>query len=293
MSFQAQYARYAALVNNALASLPWGDDLMSRAMTYSLFGGGKRIRPVLALAAAELTGGDPEALALPAGGLELIHTYSLIHDDLPCMDDDDTRRGRPANHIVFGEAAAVLAGDALLTLGLELVARPLPGVPPARSLAAVALVAGAAGWCGMVCGQMLDAAGETGGEAGERLAWLERMQSMKTSALLVASAELGAVLAGAGEAELVSLRAYAAALGAAFQIKDDILDVEGDSSVLGKPAGSDARSAKLTYPSLLGLERAGTVLRQKTEEAVNALAAWGEEAAFLRDLAVSAAGREK
>ncbi|MDR0433538.1 MAG: polyprenyl synthetase family protein [Gracilibacteraceae bacterium] len=288
--FQLQYETYKQAVDAALVSLPWGEDRLSRGMTYSLLGGGKRLRPVLALAAAALAGGDPLALTPPACGLEMIHTYSLIHDDLPCMDDDDTRRGLPANHIAFGEAAAVLAGDALLTLGLELIARPLPGIPPERNLRAVVLTAAAAGWRGMVGGQMLDMDGPPGKPG---LEWLAHMQSLKTGALFIAAVELGAVLAGAEDEAVARLRVYAAALGAAFQIRDDILDLEGESAVLGKPTGSDGKLAKTTYPALLGLEGAAAALRQKTEEAIAALAAWGKEAAFLRELAARAAGREK
>ncbi|MDR1603683.1 MAG: polyprenyl synthetase family protein [Gracilibacteraceae bacterium] len=290
MNFFAQYALYERMINEALAALPWGEDRLCRCMTYSLLDGGKRLRPVLALAAAALTGGSPAAIVVPACGLELIHTYSLIHDDLPCMDDDDTRRGRPASHIVFGEAAAVLTGDALLTLGLELVARPPAGIPLERSLQAVALVTAAAGWRGMVGGQMLDTDEPP---ARPDLAWLEHMQSLKTGALFVAAAELGAVLAGAAAGELEALRAYARALGAAFQIKDDILDVEGESAVLGKPAGSDAKGAKPTYPAVLGLKAAKAALGRKTEAAAAALAGWGEKGEFLRALAAWAAEREK
>ncbi|MDR1322061.1 MAG: polyprenyl synthetase family protein [Gracilibacteraceae bacterium] len=290
ISFQEQYENYKQSVDRALAALPWEKGRLSRCMAYSLLGGGKRLRPVIVLAAAALMGGDPAEIISPACGLELIHTYSLIHDDLPCMDDDDTRRGLPASHIAFGEAAAVLAGDALLTLGLELVASPLPGIPPERSLRAVAAVAAAAGWRGMAGGQMLDMDGPP---EKPDLVWLEHMQQMKTGALFVAAAELGGILTGAAEGELMGLRVYAGALGAAFQIKDDMLDLEGESATLGKPAGSDLKHSKLTYPAILGPEKATAVLRQKTEEAVSALNVWGEEAAFLRELALKAADREK
>jgi geranylgeranyl diphosphate synthase type II len=287
VDFQASYQFYQKIAEDALHALPMTEGLLSRSMAYSLLAGGKRLRPVLALAAADFAGcAEPAAIAVPVAGLELIHTYSLIHDDLPCMDDDALRRGKPSSHIVFGAAAALLTGDALLTLGLELLATPLPTVPPERQLAALRVVAQAAGPRGMVLGQVLDMENTQ-----TDLAALTRLQKLKTGALLEASARLGAILGGADHEVTEMLARYAGFLGEAFQIKDDILDVEGETEVLGKPAGSDAQNAKLTFVSCLGLAGAERALLAKTEAAVAVLADAGDRAEFLRELALFVAGR--
>ena len=279
--FQTQYKEYLALIEHYLENLPWQEDAINQSMRYSLIGGGKRIRPILALASADAVGGKAGEIVPAACALELIHTYSLIHDDLPAMDNDDYRRGRLSNHKVFGEAMAILAGDALLTYAFELLAQPLQ-VSPERQLQVVREVAAAAGQRGMVLGQVEDLAAE-----GKNLTIteVERIHEAKTGALLVASARLGGILAGGSEEEIAALTGYAKALGLAFQIKDDILDLEGDSETLGKPAGSDLRHQKATYPSLLGLEGAREHLRSQVKNAQTALECLGERASFLFDLA--------
>ena len=243
------------------------------AMRYSVVAGGKRLRPVLVLAAAEavaertgLSDDDVRALALPAAcAVELIHTYSLVHDDLPSMDNDTMRRGRPTAHVVFGEGMAVLAGDALLTEAFALMARepdPVGGLARAsrteiaeRRLAALAAVAEAAGAAGMVGGQAIDLQAAAPGAAALDEAALRGMHARKTGALIRGSAIAGAIMAGADAATLRAIDGYASHLGLAFQIVDDILDVEGASAELGKTAGKDAAAGKATYPSLYGLDR--------------------------------------
>ena len=221
--------------------------------------------------------------ALPfAGAIEMIHTYSLIHDDLPCMDDDDLRRGRPTNHKVFGEANAVLAGDGLLTAAFETMLAPGQKLPPERVLEAAGILARAAGGRGMVGGQVLDMAGE-GRALG--LTEVEELQRLKTGALIRA--------AGGAEEQREALCRYADCLGLAFQIQDDILDVVGDEATLGKPIGSDVRSDKTTFVALKGLADCRILVAELTDRAVEALAPFGSEAESLRGLAQSLAGREK
>lgn len=280
--FRTELESLAYQVEGYLEKLPWEKGLMGESMRYSLIGGGKRIRPVLALATAGAVGGEPEDILPAACALELIHTYSLIHDDLPAMDNDDYRRGRLANHKVFGEGNAILAGDALLTYAFELIAQPIPGIAPERQLRVIREVAQAAGPAGMVGGQVLDLEAE-----GKQLALpeIERIHKLKTGAMLIASARLGAILAGGTEEKIEALTRYAQAIGLAFQIKDDILDIEGDSETLGKPAHSDLRQEKSTYPSLLGLNGAKAELKTRTAEAHAALEIFADRGAFLHDLA--------
>lgn len=279
--FKGTLQRYVLMIEQTLAQLPWEKDILNESMYYSLVGGGKRIRPVLALASAEAVEGDPESILPAAVALELIHTYSLIHDDLPAMDNDDYRRGRLSNHKVFGEANAILAGDALLTYAFELLANPKLGQPE-RQLRIIQEIAVAAGKAGMVGGQVADVAGE-----GKSLTLneIEEIHKAKTGALLTVSARLGVILAGGTEDQVRALTSYAQALGLAFQIKDDILDVIGDSETLGKPAGSDLRQSKSTYVSLLGLEGAKTQLHAQITEALTALKPFGEKSIFLKELA--------
>jgi len=279
--FKVTFQRYITRIEQFLAQLPWDKELLNQSMYYSLIGGGKRIRPVLALASAEAVGGDLETILPAAVSLELIHTYSLIHDDLPAMDNDDYRRGRLSNHKVFGEANAILAGDALLTYAFELLADPGVGQPE-RQLRIIREVAVAAGKDGMVGGQVADVAGE-----GKplNLDEIETIHKGKTGALLTASARLGGILAGGTESQVKALTDYAQALGLAFQIKDDILDVVGSSEILGKPAGSDLRQSKATYVSLLGLEGAEYQLHDQILKAQAALKPFGEGAIFLSELA--------
>ncbi|WP_297670718.1 polyprenyl synthetase family protein [uncultured Desulfovibrio sp.] len=255
---------------------------LRESMLYSLLAGGKRLRPVLCMSTAALCGLEAQR-ALPfAAAIEMIHTYSLIHDDLPAMDDDDLRRGRPSNHKAFDEATAILAGDGLLTDAFLTMCRT--ALPPERVLAAVAELALAAGSSGMVGGQEWDML-YTGGPAVD-LERLRGMHAMKTGALLRASCVCGALLAGAESAAREAVAAYGAALGVAFQIADDILDVVADTATLGKPAGSDAAQGKNTYPALVGLEKSRELARAQADAACAALAGFdGREAEFLRALA--------
>ena len=279
--FKERYHDYLEMVEQYLNHLPLDRNILARSMNYSLVGGGKRIRPVLALACAELVGGRPEELVSEAAAIELIHTYSLIHDDLPAMDDDDYRRGKLSNHKVFGEAGAVLAGDALLTLAFELLAEPST-IEPQKKLRVIRETAQAAGWQGMVGGQSLDTLGNL---ENSTLADIEQVHHLKTGALLKASARLGAILGGGSEPEIEILTSYALYLGLAFQIKDDILDVVGESAVIGKSAGKDQKSGKPTYPSLLGLEGAREQLEKTIFLAKESLSCFGPKAAFLLSLA--------
>jgi geranylgeranyl diphosphate synthase type II len=254
------------------------------AMEYSLLAGGKRLRPVLCLSCAAACGLE-ETRALPfAASIELIHTYSLIHDDLPAMDDDDLRRGRPTNHKAFDEATAILAGDGLLTEAFVSIAgTPLP---PDRVLAALGELARAAGAAGMVGGQMLDM--EYTGAGAADLEALAAMHARKTGALIRASCLCGGLLAGAGAERIAALDGYGAAFGAAFQIVDDILDVTGTAEQLGKTPGKDTSQGKLTYPSLLGLERSRELALKQARLAQASLDAFnGPEAEFLRQLALA------
>lgn len=279
--FQATFQRYLTMLEQFFNQLAWDEDILSQSMNYSLIGGGKRIRPVLALASAEAVGGNPEAILPAAVALEMIHTYSLVHDDLPAMDNDDYRRGRLSNHKVFGEAHAILAGDALLTYAFEFLADPELGQPE-KQLRVIREVAAAAGKVGMVGGQVADLAGE-----GKTLTLqeIETIHKAKTGALLTVSARLGAILAGGTEEQIEALTSFAQALGLAFQIKDDILDVVGDSETLGKPVGSDLRQGKSTYVSLLGLEGAGREMHAQILKAQSALELFDESAVFLSELA--------
>ncbi len=252
---------------------------LGEAMRYSLEAGGKRVRPVLCLLACEAVGGIAGQALPGAIALEYVHTYSLIHDDLPAMDDDDLRRGRPTNHKVFGEGHAILAGDALLTEAFALLARA--DLDPVRRAEALALLAEGAGWRGMAGGQALDLEGEK--LATYDLDHLRLIHRLKTGALLRASLEIGAVLGGASPSERAALRAFGEAIGLAFQIRDDLLDATSTDADLGKRAGKDAGRGKITYPSLLGLDGARKALDEATENALcqlvslpnrNSLAAW-------------------
>lgn len=254
---------------------------LANAMLYSLQAGGKRLRPVLCLTCALLCGGE-EASVLPfACAIEMIHTYSLIHDDLPAMDDDDMRRGRPSCHKAFDEATAILAGDGLLTEAFNLAGKT--AADPGQVLAAIRELAAAAGPAGMVGGQMLDM--EYTGVRNITFEKIRHMQSLKTGAMLRASCVCGAILAGASASQIRSLGAYGRYLGSAFQVVDDILDITGDSAVLGKPAGSDESQGKNTCPSVIGLERSRELAREDAARAEEALASFsGIEAAFLLSL---------
>lgn len=253
------------------------------AVHYSVFAGGKRIRPILCLAAAEACGGDMAPAIPVACALELIHTYSLIHDDLPAMDNDDFRRGKPTSHKVFGEAVAILAGDALLTEAFVLLSRAEKvRLAAERRLAVIQEIASAAGIAGMVGGQALDIRAV---KIQPDFTGLTDIHRRKTGALIVAAVKSGAILAGASDEKIQALGVYGSHIGIAFQIADDILNVEGDSMRMGKKTGSDAALGKVTYPSLLGLEVARAKLAEHTEAALAGIAAFDSRALPLRVIA--------
>ena len=256
------------------------DENLLRAMEYSLFAGGKRIRPILLMSAADSVGVSGEKFVKVASALEIIHTYSLIHDDLPAMDDDDYRRGKLTNHKVFGEATAILAGDALLTLAFEVILRQ-KDVEPAILLKVLSEISTAAGSAGMVGGQAIDLRSE-----GVKIDFetLKLMHKGKTGALFRAAIRSGAILAQSDEKKLENLTKYAENFGLAFQITDDILDVTGDAKILGKPTGSDAKNLKSTYVSLTSLDAAKNFAQNAVDEALDALKNFGDEANFLREL---------
>ncbi|CCO08925.1 polyprenyl synthetase family protein [Desulforamulus hydrothermalis] len=283
MSFKEQLTAWARQVDEALHNyLPPADAypaVLHEAMRYSVFAGGKRLRPILVLAAAKAVGGNTDKIMPVACALELIHTYSLVHDDLPAMDNDDYRRGRPTNHKVYGEATAILVGDALLTLAFELVARCGEDCPPAAVNRVAREIAQAAGSRGLIGGQVVDLLSENKQIESSVLEYIHRH---KTGALFRAAVRAGAILGGAGEAQLAALTTYAEQMGLAFQIKDDLLDIEGDEAKIGKPVGSDIKNQKVTYPSLYGLDGARRMADEAAREAVTALNIFGPEAEFLR-----------
>ncbi len=287
MNFLSELEKRSGKVNAALDELlPAAGEyppIIHEAMRYSLFAGGKRLRPVLALASAEITGGSTEDIMPAACALELIHTYSLVHDDLPAMDNDDLRRGMPTCHRKFGEAMAILAGDALLTAAFELITRcPLRGrITPERMIRVVAEVASAAGTAGLIGGQVVDVISAADRIDGETLAYIHRN---KTGAMYRVSVRTGAILSGAGEEDLERLTGYADHLGMAFQITDDILDITGDDQLMGKPSGSDLKNNKATYPALYGMDEARKMAALEADMAVRCLESFGPEADFLREL---------
>lgn len=262
-----------------------------RAMRYSLLAGGKRLRPVLLLEFCRLCGGDPEAALSFACAVEMIHTYSLIHDDLPCMDNDDMRRGKPSNHMVFGEAQALLAGDALLTLAFETMLSPesVGAVGAERAAKAAGELAKAAGAFGMVGGQIIDLQSEGKAVTADTLI---QMDECKTGALICAASKMGCILAGADEKRTTAAGGYAKAIGLAFQIRDDILDESGDPTQLGKPAGSDRENGKSTYVTFMGLKKAQQTVEELTQTAVAALSVFGEGTETLKALALRLAERK-
>ena len=268
---------------NALPILGAPDRLRS-AMRYSLLAGGKRLRGCLLLAAADLAGGESEQ-ALPfAAALEMTHAYSLIHDDLPAMDNDTLRRGKPTNHVVYGEAVAILAGDALLTHAFEIMLNS--GHP--RALPAMREIAAAAGVGGMLSGQTLDVTNE--GSAPD-IALVQKIHEGKTAALLTAPVTAGLILGGADEQLIETGRAYGYHLGMAFQIVDDLLDLEGDPALMGKTLGKDAAEGKLTWPACVGEAQARIDAEQHIRAAADAFSSCGGEAGFFRELALSTLNR--
>lgn len=293
MDLEAYLVEKTELVNKALKELLAGETEypqdLHRAMHYSLFAGGKRLRPVLAIAAAEAVGGPAGDVLNVACALECIHTYSLIHDDLPAIDNDDLRRGRPTCHKVFGEAIAILAGDALLTASFEIMARSSSRDKGAL-LKAFSEIARAAGSMGMIGGQAVDIESE-GKEI--TLPILQYIHIHKTGELILASIRAGALISGADEAGLKALTRYGESVGLAFQITDDILDVEGTEAVLGKPVGGDKKKGKATYPALLGLDEAKRRAGELTVRAVDALSGFDGKADPLRAIAMYITGRVK
>jgi len=281
---QEQRERVEAALDHYLAAPGASPSTLSEAIRYSVFAGGKRVRPILVLAAADAVGGDSEALLPAACALEFVHTYSLIHDDLPAMDDDDYRRGRLTSHKVFGEAVAILAGDALLTHAFEVMTCPIMRArfSPAVLLEAAHRLARAAGSTGMVGGQAADMASE-GREV--PLDVLEYIHQHKTADLIAAAVAIGGLLGGGTAAQTGALERYGQAIGLAFQIADDVLDVEGDSAALGKRVGQDAQHGKATYPALLGLEASRQQAAALLNEALAALSDFDDRADRLRQLA--------
>lgn len=285
---------YAEIINSYLEKvLPqcdFGENVVHEAMNYSLSIGGKRIRPVLVLEFCRVCGGKIEDAICLAAALEMIHTYSLIHDDLPCMDDDDMRRGMPSCHIKYGYEYALLAGDGLLTAAFGVIAESeFAKKNPDLAIKAVATLSSLAGANGMIGGQVIDLKNENR-KAG--LETLSKMDELKTGALIKCAALFGCFAANADEEKIQAATEYATKIGQAFQIVDDILDVTGDEKDLGKPIGSDKESGKSTYYTLLGLEKAQEYADRLTDEAVQALAVFGKESEFLKELAYMLARRK-
>jgi geranylgeranyl diphosphate synthase, type II len=286
MDLPSYLAERRALVEQALERfLPSVTETPGRlheSIRYSMLAPGKRLRPILVLASAEAVGSDAEAVLPTACALECIHVFSLIHDDLPCMDNDDYRRGRLTNHKVYGDAMAMLAGDALLTLAFELVAENARTVAPDRIVAALKLISHATGTRGMVGGQVVDIESEGKEITPETLQYIH---AHKTGALLMTSSLVGAVLCGADDAQQAALRQYGQSIGLAFQIADDILDIVGDQEKIGKPVGSDVGNEKATYPKLFGLEESRRRAHAEVAKAVSALEPFGDRAEPLRAIA--------
>lgn len=259
--------------------------LLHEAILYSLFAGGKRIRPVLAIASFEACGGRSDEIVPYASALEMIHTYSLIHDDLPAMDNDDLRRGKPTNHKVYGEAIAILSGDALLTDAFSLLSDTTfcHTIKATDLLKALHEISIASGSMGMVAGQAQDILSENSSPDKDMLQFIH---AHKTKALICASVKLGCILAGDNPEKLEAISSYGAGIGLAFQVVDDILNVEGDTIEMGKAAGSDAKTNKITYPSLYGVERSKQISRQLIADAIDSLASFSKEADPLREIAL-------
>ena len=294
--YSEQYAQYVSVIEEAIEKLlPEVEDicpkeagkmpkLLCESMRYSLLAGGKRVRPVLLLAACEMLGGDLEQAKVPAAALEMIHTYSLIHDDLPGMDDDDYRRGRPTNHKVYGVGHAILAGDGLLNFAYESLLENAANYPEnlkGHVLAAKA-IANRAGVCGMIAGQSLDLSSEHMDPDAARLLYIH---THKTADLLTAPLMAAAYIAGADEQQIKALERFGYCLGIAFQIDDDLLDVEGDAALLGKQTGMDAQRGKMTWPALMGVEASRERSAHLWDEAEEAISIFGDRAWFMRGFA--------
>ncbi len=272
------------------------DRELVKAMAHSLMAGGKRLRPILAIAAAQACGKDPTVTLPACCTLELVHTYSLIHDDLPAMDDDDLRRGIPTCHKAFSEATAILAGDALLTHAFSVLAEPGPvfdKFPDSETrLALIARIADAAGPLGMVEGQMMDMQA-FGSERENRLDRIKRIHSLKTGRMITVSVESGAISVGAPKKMIKDLSTYARKIGLAFQVADDILNVEGDPGKMGKAAGSDSINDKMTFPAIIGLEASKKYAGELVEEAKTAIQALGPDSAALNAIADYIVNRDR
>lgn len=272
-----------AALDASLVSSCTETDLIVESMRYSLMAGGKRVRPMLCFAATEMFGGSLEVAKPTAVALEMIHTMSLIHDDLPAMDDDDLRRGKPTNHVLYGDDVAILAGDAMLSESFAHVARETKGVPAERVVKVLNILGDSVGALGLAGGQVMDLKSE--GKAGVGMETLTWIHTHKTAALLKAAVASGAVLAGASDEAVTKCEEYALKIGLAFQVADDILDIEASSEELGKTAGKDLEVDKTTYPKLLGLDRSKEVAQELVDEAKAALAEFGDAAAPLLGLA--------
>ena len=286
------YAEYLSLVEGALSAqlayLGYIPEKLFEAMDYSLSAGGKRLRPVLLLAACDTLGGNVEEAIPFACALEMIHTYSLIHDDLPAMDNDDLRRGRPTNHKVYGEGMAILAGDGLLSAAMELMLRAAVKMGDLRGVRAAEAIARRAGMTGMVAGQVMDVTGEGSEPTLEKV---EYIHLHKTADLLTAPIEAGFILAGADDATVKAGCEYGKHLGLAFQMVDDLLDVEGDAATLGKTPGKDVAEGKLTWVAVKGIDATRADAKAAVEKAVSALEKAGGETNFLKTLAQSTLNR--
>lgn len=288
------YADYHAMVEENLVpmlrSLGTIPQRLEEAMTYSLAAGGKRLRPVLLLAACDMAGGNVQTSLPFACALEMIHTYSLIHDDLPAMDNDDLRRGKPTNHKVYGEDVAILAGDGLLSAAMELMLRSACAMEDLRGTRAACAIASRAGVTGMVAGQTIDVTEEGTAPTLDKVSYIH---AHKTADLLTAPMEAGLILAGADDAAVKCGEAYGYHLGMAFQMVDDLLDLEGDAALLGKNTGMDAALGKLTWPAVRGVESTRKDAAEHIALASASLRCFGERAAFLQELAESTLNRVK
>lgn len=294
MDFKKEYDRYLDIINKALDEYVKEKDTpeksIYKAMKYSITAGGKRLRPVLALAVTDMLGGSIEDVLPFACAIEMIHTYSLIHDDLPSMDNDDYRRGRLTSHKVFGEALAILAGDALLNLAFETMLDHLGSLKDIRAgINAAGFISKASGTTGMIGGQVVDMENEGGNIPSDLLYY---MHACKTGALIKAPVICAGILCGAGREQMDSLNAFSEKIGLSFQIKDDILDIEGDFDDLGKKTGSDIANNKTTFVSLYGLQNSKELLDKMISEGIEALNCFGEKALFLKEIAGYIASRK-
>lgn len=294
MRFDAEIKDFQNIIENKLSEYVKEDLIPQKrifeAMEYSLLSGGKRLRPVIMLAAASIFDDRLQDILPFACAIEMIHTYSLIHDDLPAMDNDVLRRGKPTNHIKFDEATAILAGDALLNMAFEITTEyKCENIPPERILKAVNVLSKSSGAYGMIGGQMIDIESE---EKSLSLEELTHLHLLKTGAIIIASGVVGAILSGADENEVEAIKEYCKNLGIAFQIRDDILDVVGSEEVLGKPIGSDMENKKNTYISLMGIDEAELLVEEYTKKAISSLLIFGKKADILVFLAESLTKRD-